>query len=140
VEKIEPAEIFAEGKAGWFISLRPQERVLRDPLVFDQVAYYKSWEPTSSAPECGGGAGYDRIYAIESCTSEATVDKDGDGVREISERETWAGGTDIGSGFLFFTPKSSPVLVSHADITKKQSAELNQRERRRPSIFFFREL
>ncbi len=140
VNRIDPAAILLGGKYGWFISLRNHERMLRDPLVFDQVGYYKTWEPTLTAPECGGGAGVDRIYAIDSCSSEAAVDADGDGSREISERETWSGGTEIGSGFLFFTPRDAPVLVSHADISKRQSAELNKRERRRPGIYFFREL
>ncbi len=136
---VDPADLLLHDKHGWAIRLADNERMLRDPLVFDRVAYYKSFEPTTEALECGGGSGVDRVYAIDSCTAQAVDDKDGDGDRAIGEREVWIGQTEIGGGLFFFTPKDSPVLVSHADLGKRQKAGLNARKRSRPGLFFWRE-
>ena len=132
-------QIVASGKQGWFISLGTNERMLRDPLIFDRVAFYKTYEPTQGAVECGGGSGVDRIYAINSCDGSSVNDANSDGSRTISEREVWNGETEVGGGLFFFTPKDSPVLVSHADITKRQNAVLNPRRRTRPGLFLWRE-
>lgn len=138
--EIDPKTLIASQKFGWYLSLNENERMLRDPLVFDQVAYFKTFEPTQTALECGGGSGVDRVYALDSCTAAAANDENGDGSRTMSEREAWNGQTEVGGGLFFFTPKDSPVLVSHADITKQQKARLNRRERRRPGLFLWREL
>ncbi len=132
-------EISAQGKLGWFFSLNANERMLRDPLVFDQIAYFKTYEPTVGAVECGGGSGNDRIYAVDSCNGDASTDVNGDGSRTISERNVWNGSTEIGGDLFFFTPKNSSVLVSHADISKKQDATLNPKKHNRPGLFLWRE-
>lgn len=132
-------QIWAKGHYGWSFRFAKNERMLRDPLVFDRVAYFKTYEPTVSAGECGGGSGLDRIYALESCSAAAEIDVNGNGTRSIDERQVWNGETEIGGGLFFFTPKDSPVLVSHADITKKQDASLNTRNHRRPKLFLWRE-
>lgn len=133
-------EMLADGKYGWRLSLTENERMLRDPLVFDKVAYFKTFEPTVQAAECGGSAGVDRIYAVDNCDGGAVRDLDGDGtVDPASEREVWTGETEVGGGLFFYTPKDSPVLVSHADIASQQSAQLNQRTRSRPGLYLWRE-
>lgn len=133
-------ELLAEGKYGWSISLDPNERMLRDPLVFDRVAYFKTFEPTDEAEECGGSAGIDRIYAVDNCDGGPTRDVDGDGVLDAAtEREVWSGETEVGGGLFFYTPKDSPVVVSHADISSQQPAQLNQRRRSRPGLYLWRE-
>lgn len=138
-DQLEAPQIWASGKFGWRYHLKANERMLRDPLVFDRVAYFKTYEPTNAAGECGGGSGVDRIYALESCSAAAEIDVNGNGTRSIDERQVWNGETEIGGGLFFFTPKDSPVLVSHADITKKQDASLNTRSHRRPKLFLWRE-
>jgi hypothetical protein len=136
---IDPAKVLSSNAYGWFIALRDGERVLRDPLVFDQVAYFKTYEPTSAATECGGAAGVDRVYAVDSCTTRSVIDVDADGVRELSDREAWTGATDVGGGIFYYAPKDAPPIVSHADLSKEQKADLNRRKRRRPGLFLFRE-
>jgi hypothetical protein len=133
-------QILQGGKYGWRMALADNERMLRDPLVFDSVAYFKTFEPTQGAEECGGGSGIDRVYAVDNCVGAPTVDVNGDGVRDVaSEREVWSGQTEIGGGLFFFTPKDSPVLVSHADITTRTQARLNSKKRSRPGLFLWRE-
>ena len=134
------AEIFnTEKKHGWYISLSPNERMLRDPLVFDGVGFYKTYEPTQTPAECGGGSGIDRIYALDNCNGAPTQDVNGNGTLTLSERKVWNGETEIGGGLFFFTPRDSPVLVSHADLSKQQKANLNERGRSRPGLFLWRE-
>ncbi len=128
-----------EQKHGWYIALADNERMLRDPLVFDGVAFYKTYEPDQTAVECGGGSGIDRIYAVNNCNGAPEQDVNGNGSLTISERRVWNGETEIGGGLFFFTPKDSPVLVSHADLSKQQKANLNERGRSRPGLFLWRE-
>ena len=132
-------DIYNQGRRGWFIGLHKHERMLRDPLVFDRVAYFKTYEPTGVAEECGGGSGIDRIYAVNACTAAPAVTAQAGAQRTVSEREVWNGQTEIGGGLFFFTPKDSPVLVSHADITRRQKASLNEKRRSRPTLFLWRE-
>ena len=139
IPSVDPASLLKTNKHGWAVRLDKNERMLRDPLVFDRVAYYKTFEPTIEAAECGGGSGVDRIYAIDSCTASAIKDADGNGTRSVGEREVWLGETEIGGGLFFYTPKDGPVLVSHADLGKRQRAGLNVRKRTRPGLYFWRE-
>ncbi|MCA9551051.1 MAG: hypothetical protein KC933_13540 [Myxococcales bacterium] len=133
-------EILGDGKYGWRLELKDNERMLRDPLIFDGVAYYKTFEPTVVAEECGGASGIDRVYAVDNCVGAPVVDVNGDGVADAStEREVWTGQTEIGGGLFFFTPRDSPVLVSHADITTRTSAKLNTKKRSRPGLYLWRE-
>ena len=138
-DRTAPQILINEQKHGWYVALNQHERMLRDPLVFDGVAFYKTYEPTQTAPECGGGSGIDRIYAVDNCNGAPTQDVNGNGALAISERPVWNGQTEIGGGLFFFTPKNSPVLVSHADLTQQQSANLNERGRSRPGLFLWRE-
>lgn len=133
-------QMLQKKRYGWRISLADNERMLRDPLVFDGVAYFKTFEPTVAAEECGGSSGLDRIYAVDNCTGGAVTDLDGDGLVDTStEREVWSGETEVGGGLFFYTPKDSPVLVSHADISQQQNARLNARQRSRPGLYLWRE-
>ena len=128
-----------EQKHGWYIQLKQNERMLRDPLVFDGVAFYKTYEPDQGAIECNGGSGFDRIYAVDNCNGAPEQDVNANGSIALSERNVWNGETEIGGGLFFFTPKDSPVLVSHADLSKQQKANLNERSRSRPGLFLWRE-
>lgn len=138
-DRTAPDILVKEKKHGWFIQLEPNERMLRDPLVFDGVAYYKTYEPVQLAVECGGGSGIDRIYAVSNCNGAPVTDINGNGSLTLSERKVWNGETEIGGGLFFFTPRDSPVLVSHADLSQQQSASLNSRGRSRPGLFLWRE-
>ena len=138
-DRTAPEILVQEGKHGWFIGLNPNERMLRDPLVFDGVSFFKTYEPTQNPVECGGGSGIDRIYAVDNCNGAPAQDVNGNGTRTLSERRVWNGETEIGGGLFFFTPKDSPVLVSHADLSKQQKADLNERRRSRPGLYLWRE-
>ncbi|MCB9654767.1 MAG: VWA domain-containing protein [Deltaproteobacteria bacterium] len=127
--------IFAEGKPGWIVRLAKNERMLRDPLVFDSVAYFKTYEPAVAATTCGAGSGLDRIYALDNCSSGAAGASSS---AVMSEREVWAGETEVGGGLFLFTPKDSPILVSHADLSQKSAANLNEARSPRLKLLLWR--
>jgi hypothetical protein len=135
------------GSKGWIIRLgaaasgqsASAERMLRDPYVFEGVAYYKTFTPITQSTECSGGLGIDTIYAISNCTAEAAIDANGDGTRTTSERKVWAGQTDIGGGILVVTPSQGSPVVTAGNITSADKGSLNQATVVRvPKIFHWR--
>lgn len=137
VAAIDPKAAFARGRRGWFLSLAPSERMLRDPLVFEAVAYFKTFRPVNAALECSAAAGTDAIYAVDNCTAAAVVDGPGS---PIADRQAWSGHTDVGGGLLLFTPKNGAPLVTHGNLQRTERAALvDQRRGRIPRIFLWRE-
>ena len=132
-------QILAGGHHGWYINLADNERMLRDPFVFEGVYFAKTYTPLTGAVECSGGSGVDRIYALNSCNGDAAHDQNEDGVYAASERTAWSGETEVGGGLFFFTPKNGSVVLSHMDLTTSQPATLNKRRRIRPGLYFWRE-
>jgi hypothetical protein len=94
----------AEAPLGWFIRLGASEKMLRDPLVFQNVAYFKTFQPDLAATECAAGSGIDRVYAVNSCTAEAVFDVNADSALRPSDRVTSAGSEDIGPDPFIVTP------------------------------------
>lgn len=100
------------GMKGWYVRLGADEQILRNPLVFGQVAYFKSYIPGAlgqcpdlSNPNAGSGSA--NFYAVDSCTSEAVVDRNGNAVLETGERvASTDASADIGM---------SPMLVASRD-------------------------
>lgn len=100
-----------EAPVGWYIRLGASEKMLRDPLVFQNVAYFKTFEPGMAATECAAGSGIDRVYAINSCTAEAVFDTNPDGVLRPNDRLTSTGSEDIGPDPFIVTPPDAPPVV-----------------------------
>lgn len=111
VDSIDPRTL-APGIKGWYLTLADNEQVLRNPLVFGQTAYFKSFIPgtPSQCPDLtdpNAGSGIANFYAVDSCTSEAVFDANGNAVHEASERlASTDSSADIGMG---------PVLVASRD-------------------------
>jgi hypothetical protein len=111
VPSIDPRTL-APGIKGWYLTLGDDEQVLRNPLVFGQTAYFKSFIPgtPSQCPDLtdpNAGSGTANFYAVDSCTSEAVFDANGNSVYEASERvASTDSSADIGMG---------PVLVASRD-------------------------
>ncbi|MGF1511890.1 MAG: hypothetical protein ACFB9M_20540 [Myxococcota bacterium] len=139
VDVIDPVKIHASGKIGWFFELGEHERMIRDPLVAEGVAFYRSYAPVPSTVACSTSSGVDRIYAVDNCTAEAAFDADGNGLLARSERVKWEGNTEGGADLFVHAPKGTGLIISHGDITVSQEAEVNVR-RRRPGLFLWREL
>jgi hypothetical protein len=139
VDAIDPVKIYAQGRRGWYMELGEQERSIRDPLVADGVAFFRTFAPIPSSQACETSSGVDRIYAVDNCSAEAAFDLDGNGVKSRDEREKWKGSTEGGAGVFIYAPKETGFIVSHGDLSVKQKAEINQR-RKRPGLFLWREL
>lgn len=140
VDAIEPKLLAANQKYGWYLSLGPDERMLRDPLVFEGTAYFKTYVPTVGASECSRSRGDDHVYAVDVCTARAASDMDGDGNRGRGDRRAWTGNVDVGGNLLLVTPSDDAPIVSHANLTRSDIAHLRkERGPRVPRIFNWRE-
>ena len=80
--------------------------------------------PNAAAPPASIGS-----TPFVSCNGEADQDVNGNGQRTPDEREVWNGNTDMGGNLFFYAPSDGKVLLSHADLSKVQSAALNRRGR-----------
>jgi hypothetical protein len=125
-------------KSGWFWRLGPNEKSLRRPLVFQGSAYWKTYQPTSSASECETASGVDRIYAVNNCTAKALVD---DPLQTpIKDRQVWQEATDIGGDLLIVSPSNGTPIVTHANLATSQAASLvpQKSTRKIPFIYHWR--
>ena len=130
----------ASGKRGWYMRLDDDESMLRDPLVFEGTAYFKTFKPTRFAAECTRTTGVDAVYAVNNCSAQAVVDADGDRSYSASERKAWTGSTDVGGNLLVVTPKRGAPIVSHANLTRQDKAQLKKsRNVNVPRIYMWRE-
>ncbi|MCK6544673.1 hypothetical protein L6R52_02305 [Myxococcota bacterium] len=130
VDAIDPKVIRRAGKHGWYMQLPDDERMLRDPLVFEGRAYFKTHLATAPAGFCTVSSGLDRIYVMNNCTAEATSDVNANGVLARDDRRAWQGSSDVGSDLLVATPLDAPPLISHANLLVSEPAQLGSNQRR----------
>jgi hypothetical protein len=108
--------------------------MLREPLVFESVAYFKTFQPVHVGGECDRTTGTDRIYAVNNCTAAPIVGT------TTADREVWRGNTDVGGNLLLLTPQDSAPFVSAANMGTSERAALVENKRARvPRIFQWRE-
>src|SRR5262249_32850117 len=71
-----PQTSLTTGKAvnGWYIELNNREGMYRNPVVFQGVAYYKTYQLVTPASECASAVGLDRVYAVDNCTTRPITD------------------------------------------------------------------
>ena len=96
---------------GWYIQLNDQERMLRDPLVFDGTAYFDVFQPIVTPTECTSAIGNSRTLAMNNCTSEPLDIPPGstpDEARTVASREN----SNIGGGFLLHSRAGKEVIIS----------------------------
>lgn len=135
VDAIDPLDGFTNGKVGWMMRLRDDERMLKAPLVLDGVAYFRTFQPDIEPTACEAGTGIDRIYAVDNCTVQATGD---DTSKEA--RELWSSVSNGGAELLLITPSHGAPFVTHGDASQSQRASLGDTGRSRPDIMFWREI
>jgi hypothetical protein len=102
--------VTGKGANGWFISVGSSEIVNRDPVVFQGVAFFKTYQIQTPATECQSAVGLDRVYAVDNCSAKPVADgygtlANGHVGDQISDREAYNGQNDGGSGILVITPK-----------------------------------
>ncbi len=97
---------------GWFVQLAPDEKVLRNPLVIDGVAYFKTYEPLNKATECVSATGIDSVYAVDNCNAAPLGDQNGVNGINSNDRRVWQGNTDIGGDLLLYTPADGPPVIT----------------------------
>ncbi len=128
---------------GWYLELGTQGvKVLRDPVVFDGVASFKVYSPESSPTECVSGTGLDVVYQMDNCNAAPIVDTfdPGDVVGDnTTDRITYRGRTDIGSGLLLFTPNNGDSFLSAGDSSASVRGKLaGNEDRRSMNVFLWR--
>jgi hypothetical protein len=130
---------FATSRRGWYIRLQANERMLRNPLVYDGTALFKTFRPVAAASECVRASGEDAVYAVDNC-SAAPVQVPTGAAAAVSHRRVWVGATDIGGDFLVVTPRNAAPLITVANLLREESAALvNTQLGRVPKIFQWRE-
>jgi hypothetical protein len=130
---------FASSRRGWYIRLQANERMLRNPLVYDGTALFKTFRPVSPASECSRASGEDAVYAVDNCSAAPTQVPSGVAAT-TAHRRVWAGATDIGGDFLVVTPRNAAPLITVANLLREESAALvNTQLARVPKIFQWRE-
>lgn len=99
--------------AGWFLELDSQERMLRDPLVFDGIAYFDVYRPVTGASECISAVGESRTLFMNNCTAEP-LPTNGAGALTPNEQRTTGQRSDstIGGGFLVVAPIGEDPVVT----------------------------
>ena len=119
---------------GYFIEIAGA-KMLREPVVLDNVVTLKVNAPVREATECLSGQSVDEIMQFDLCDAAPVADgiDFGDTVGDSTlDRITWQGSTDIGGGLLVFTPPNGEAFVSVADTSVSAQAALPGRGNRRP--------
>lgn len=125
VNASETARLFNIANDGWYWALNDDEQMLRDPLVFQGIAYFKTnaGDPLNATTTCRPGVTRDRVYAVDNCTS-APSDPNGAGVGTGVSREAWAGNQDVGGNLMLYTPPEGPPIVSVGDVSGASPANV----------------
>ena len=122
------------GANGFFIELPAHEKMVRNPVVFDGIATFKTYHPVAQATECVSALGAETIYQFDNCNAAPFVDTYDSGTvvgDNTSDRITWRGETDIGGGLLVYTPASGKPFLSPPDTDPATRADLPSRPNRR---------
>src|SRR5438046_9653562 len=96
----------ATAASGWFVRLGANEKVLAAGDVFNMIAYFSTFTPTSTAT-CETGFGTAKLYAAQAQTGYAAVDFT-TGVALVSTDATKTRSKTIGRGIA-----SIPVIRIH---------------------------
>lgn len=110
---LQVADPTASAKNGWLIELYTNAALLREPLVFDGVAYFRTYEPTTPATECFSAVGIEQLYVMDNCTARPTTDGNNNGTiaDSFADRFSETTSADIGAAPSLFTPATGTPTV-----------------------------
>ncbi len=134
---IDPVSIYGSGYVGWLLYLNERERMLRDPLVVDGIAYFKTFQPHSEVSACSLTVGQDRIYAVNNCTAAAVAQSSSVGG---DDRVAWSGTSVMATALTLLAPKNGTPFVVHGDMMSTQQASVAPPRSTRPGIYLWREM
>jgi hypothetical protein len=118
----EPAQRFNTANDGWYWALNDDEQMLRDPLVFQSIAYFKTNTGLTQITTCRPGTTIDRVYAVNNCTSlPADPSHPTSGT---AGREQWQGEQDVGGNVGLIIPPEGPPIVTVGDTSGASPASL----------------
>ncbi|MCB9652545.1 MAG: hypothetical protein H6729_00240 [Deltaproteobacteria bacterium] len=138
-DEVRIADPTQDGTQGYFIELLANEKVLRPALVFNGVAFFKTYQPVTPATECVSSRGVDRVYAFNNCNAEPVTDSNGNAVTDTGDRLAWSSDvTDIGAPLMLFTPKGEDAFVQTGDQVAGNAALPSKRFRKGLSLLLFR--
>ena len=150
LEDLEPTTLVRNGIAntltgnaanGFFEETFAEDKVLRDPVVFNGVATWKVYSPLDQATECVSASGEELVYQIDNCTAAPIADGDGSGTigDGTADKQTYRGGTELGGGLMVFTPPNGDAFISMAKTDVTMDAKLAGRPNQRPmQIYLWR--
>lgn len=123
---------FLTANEGWYFALNDDEQMLRDPLVFQGVAFYKTNQGIVQTTTCRPGRTRDRVYAVNNCTSLPAERRNylnaaGNNITPTTEmggRMQWSGEQDIGGNLLLYVPPEGPPIVSVSDTSGGSRANI----------------
>lgn len=115
---------------GWIIELLEFGKVLREPVVFDGVAYFQEFTPLTPATECVSATSVETTFAIDNCTGRPETDGDGSTIvgDSLADRYVSYETSDIGGGVELYTPPGKTPVV-------KAGVTTTQTNRTRPTRF-----
>jgi type IV pilus assembly protein PilY1 len=70
---------------GWYIDMRPGEKVINAPLSIGGVTYFSTNRPTPDPESCEPNLGEARAYAVDFLTGGAGADRNGDGTKDAND-------------------------------------------------------
>lgn len=133
LDELDPVEAHASGKVGFLLRLGEDERMVVDPLVASQRAYYRTVTPVGGGDVCGSANPVEeRIWVFDSCTSAA--------VAPSGERVAWSREAQGPGDLMLVAPADGGMLISHGDLSTEQSAEVVERRMPRVQLYFWRGL
>ncbi|MEO1234476.1 MAG: hypothetical protein AAFZ18_36845 [Myxococcota bacterium] len=124
-------------QAGWYIELAEDERMLRDPLVFDGVAYFDVFRPTRAPTECISALGESRTLFLDNCTAEP-LDPSIAGTPDQQRTTSVRTDSTIGGGFLVLTPQGGDPIVTLGQNGSGAAALPNNSKRKTLRLFLWR--
>lgn len=108
---------------GWFIETFGA--VLRAPLVFDGVAYFREFYLSTQATECISATSAESTVAINNCTARPATDGDGSMIvgDSTSDRYVEFTNVDIGGEMTLYTPAQGlPTVITGGAAPLKTAA------------------
>lgn len=121
---------FDPTRPGWYVVLSQNEQMLREPLVFEGVAYFKTNQALSAGTTCSPGRSIDRVYAMSACNARPAVPGaaggggGGGGTGTTNDRVVWSNDTAIGSNVFIYTPTDGAPIVGSGDFSEQRTANL----------------